>query len=101
MAEFLSVEDLPMEYIKEKQAHKIRAKSGVHFVRRHDLLKRIVGKMLHPAVQAFLKTQYMRPVNYPLMNLETRKMLVDKYGACMIELEQMIGRDLQHWINNA
>jgi hypothetical protein len=100
--EFLGIEDVAIPYVRENYSRKIAARPTVRFVRKHRSFVGWLKAALPGFAQIFLRQQYSRlktkPVEYPPMRPETRRMLLEKYTPGIHELEQIIGRDLSHWL---
>jgi len=103
LTEFLNIENVDMSYTKENQSRRVGTRPTVKFVRKQRGLMNFLKSFLPGSIQNVMRNQYLRmiskPVKYPPMKQETRKILLEKYEPGIIELEKIIGRDLSHWIN--
>lgn len=103
LTEFLHIENVNINYTKENQARKVGTRPTVKFVRKQRGLMSFLKSYLPSSIQNMMRNQYSKmiskPVKYSPMKQETRKMLLEKYEPGIIELEEIIGRDLSHWIN--
>jgi hypothetical protein len=74
------------------------------FLRRPNRLKKLAGKMLPPDFKHQLVKKLLninkKPFNYPAMEPATKQWLRRQFTEDIVELQELTGRDLTHWLQN-
>lgn len=63
-----------------------------------QVLKTVIPKSIRLKIVEWELWQNIRPVSKPRISLETRKALLDYYQQDILKLQQLLGRDLSHWL---
>jgi len=103
IATFLGIEDISINYIRENRSRKVGARPSVKFVRKQRRLMNFLKASLPMFMQNKLRDRYTKiistPVRNPPMKLNTRKILLERYKPGIMELQEIIGRDLSSWMS--
>jgi len=99
--EFLSIDLLPLGYIKKKESIRFKSNILAFLIRKSQGIRAAVSPFLPPHFRSNLKSSILGyntvPFKYPEMDPATRQILSDKYQPDIAQFEKIIERDLSHW----
>ena len=103
ITDFLNIENISINYTRENQSRRVASRPTVKFVRKQRGIMELLKSLLPGRLQKSLREQYSnmisKPVKYPPMKMETREKLLERYKPGIVELQEILGRDLSHWTN--
>ena len=99
---FLCVDDLFEPDLTKENVSGIPRNKIIHSLLTRDnisksILKRLLPKKWRKNVNKIIRSYNMG--TKPILNLETRQILIDIYRQDIIDLQKLIQRDLSHWLN--
>jgi hypothetical protein len=104
IANFMNIGDAPTSYTKENQSRKVGSRPSVKFVRKQRGFMSLLKAILPSSIQDLLRNRYAKmisqPVKYHPITSETKIKLLERYKPGIMELQNVMNRDLSHWMQD-
>jgi len=99
---FLGISRVPLPSVKDNASHRFKNKSIQMIVRFIKPVREVLNPYLPKNVLKSLREKYIEEnkesFKYPAMKDETRQKLADQFEQSNRDLQNLIGRDLSHWV---
>jgi hypothetical protein len=100
----MNIGDAPTSYTKENQSRKVGSRPSVKFVRKQRGFMSLLKAILPSSIQDLLRNRYAKmisqPVKYHPITSETKIKLLERYKPGIMELQNVMNRDLSHWMQD-